>query len=244
MPTAGRPLQQKRSRPNSHREVRLRREGFTSIAGVDEVGRGCLFGPVVAAAVILDPKHPIRGLQDSKQINPQLRETLSDQIRQRARAFAFGAINSADIDRWNIYEATRRAMSMAVQLLNVRADFVLVDAMQLDIDIPQKSLIRGDVHCTSIAAASILAKVERDHWMRIWDKLYPQYSLSSNKGYSTPDHLKALREHGPTPLHRFSFRPVRETVRLNTSAGAGQYSGTTPLLSAEKFRARDHENTS
>lgn len=244
MSTADRPLQQKRSRPNFHREARLRQEGFTSIAGVDEVGRGCLFGPVVAAAVILDPKHPIRGLQDSKQISPQLRETLSGQIRQRARAFAFGAIDSANIDRWNIYKATRRAMSMAVQLLNIRADFVLIDAMQLDIDIPQKSLIRGDALCTSIAAASILAKVERDHWMRIWGKLYPQYNLSSNKGYGTPDHLEALKKHGPTPLHRFSFRPVYEAVRLNTSASTEQCCETAPLFSVEKFHVGDHGNTS
>ena len=208
------------------------------------MGRGCLFGPVVAAAVILDPKHPIRGLQDSKQISPQLRKTLSGQIRQCARAFAFGAIDSAGIDRWNIYEATRRAMSMAVQLLNVRADFVLIDAMHLDIDIPQKSLIHGDALCASIAAASILAKVERDHWMETWDKLYPQYNLSSNKGYGTPDHLEALKKYGPTPLHRFSFRPVYEAVYLNTSSNTEQCHKMTPPFSVEKFRVGDHGNTS
>ena len=169
---------------------------------------------------------------------------IRDRIRQCARAFAFGAIDSAGIDRWNIYEATRRAMSMAVQLLNVRADFVLIDAMHLDIDISQKSLIHGDALCASIAAASILAKVERDHWMETWGKLYPQYNLSSNKGYGTPDHLEALKKYGPTPLHRFSFRPVYEAVYLNTSSNTEQCHKMTPPFSVEKFRVGDHGNTS
>lgn len=226
MPTPNRPTQQKRSRPSSYWETRLRQQGLKLIAGIDEVGRGCLFGPVVAAAVILDPKRPIRGLRDSKQLDAKLREVLGARIRERALAFAFGTVDSADIDRWNIYEATRRAMAAAVQSLGVAVDFLLVDAMQLDLDTPQKSLTQGDTRCASIAAASILAKVERDSWMRAWDEIYPHYNLSSNKGYATPDHLRALAEYGPTSLHRFSFRPVRQATRFFSSVAA-EFSPTT-----------------
>ena len=194
-----------------------------------------MFGPVVAAAVILDPQRPIRGLRDSKQIDPERREVLSARIRERARAFAFGAVDSAGIDRWNIYQASRRAMAAAVESLGVAVDFVLVDAMQLDLDMPQKSLIRGDARCVSIAAASIIAKVERDRWMRAWDKVYPRYNLASNKGYTTPDHLRALNEHGPTPLHRFSFRPVREAARSCPSAQADPHLQTLRLFPEGDF---------
>ncbi len=194
-----------------------------------------MFGPVVAAAVILDPKRPIRGLRDSKQIDPEHREVLSARIRERARAFAFGAVDSAGIDRWNIYQASRRAMAAAVRSLGVAADFLLVDAMQLDLDLPQQSLIRGDARCVSIAAASIIAKVERDRWMRAWDKVYPRFKLASNKGYTTPDHLRALQEHGPTPLHRFSFSPVREAACFCPSAPAEPYLETLPLFPEGDF---------
>ena len=194
-----------------------------------------MFGPVVAAAVILDPQRPIRGLRDCKQIDPERREVLSARIRERARAFAFGAVDSAGIDRWNIYQASRRAMAAAVESLGVAVDFVLVDAMQLDLDMPQKSLIRGDARCVSIAAASIIAKVERDRWMRAWDKVYPRYNLASNKGYTTPDHLRALNEHGPTPLHRFSFRPVREAARSCPSAQAEPHLQTLRLFPEGDF---------
>ncbi len=194
-----------------------------------------MFGPVVAAAVILDPQRPIRGLRDSKQIAPERREVLSVRIRERARAFAFGAVDSAGIDRWNIYQASRRAMAAAVESLGVTVDFVLVDAMQLDLDMPQKSLIRGDARCVSIAAASIIAKVERDRWMRAWDKVYPRYNLASNKGYTTPDHLRALKEHGPTPLHRFSFAPVREAARRSPFASAEPHLETLPLYPEGDF---------
>ena len=194
-----------------------------------------MFGPVVAAAVILDPQRPIRGLRDSKQLDPERREVLGARIRERARAFAFGSVDSAGIDRWNIYQASRRAMAAAVQSLGVAVDFVLVDAMQLDLDMPQKSLIRGDARCVSIAAASIVAKVERDRWMRAWDKVYPQYNFASNKGYTTPDHLRALKEYGPTPLHRFSFGPVREVARGCSSAPVEPHSATLPLYPGADF---------
>ena len=184
---------------------------------------------------MLDPQRPIRGLRDSKQIDPERREVLSARIRERARAFAFGAVDSAGIDRWNIYQASRRAMAAAVESLGVAVDFVLVDAMQLDLDMPQKSLIRGDARCVSIAAASIIAKVERDRWMRAWDKVYPRYYLASNKGYTTPDHLRALKKHGPTPLHRFSFAPVREAARRCPSAAVEQHLETLPLYPEGDF---------
>ena len=235
MSISNRPARKPKPRPTSRWESRLRRQGLCSIAGVDEVGRGCLFGPVVAAAVILDPQRPIRGLRDSKQLDPERREVLGARIRERARAFAFGSVGSAGIDRWNIYQASRRAMAAAVQSLGVAVDFVLVDAMQLDLDMPQKSLIRGDARCVSIAAASIVAKVERDRWMRAWDKVYPQYNFASNKGYTTPDHLRALKEYGPTPLHRFSFGPVREVARGCSSAPVEPHSATLPLYPGADF---------
>ena len=229
------PARKKKPRPSSRWETGLRRQGLRSIVGVDEVGRGCLFGPVVAAAVILDPERPIRGLRDSKQIDPERREVLSTRIRERAIAFAFGAVDSAGIDRWNIYQASRRAMAAAVQSLGVAVDFLLVDALRLELDTPQKSLIRGDARCFSIAAASILAKVERDRWMKAWDKVYPRYNLASNKGYTTPDHLRALKEHGPTPLHRFSFSPVRDAARFCPSAVPKPHWETLPLFPEGEF---------
>jgi len=179
------------------------------VAGVDEVGRGSLFGAVFAAAVILSPDCPIRGLNDSKQLEPERREVLSERIRERAAAWAVAAVDAAAIDRINIYQASRLAMRLAVEKLVPAADFLLIDAVPLDLSIPQHSLIHGDARCHAIAAASIVAKVERDNCMRVWDEIYPQYGLARHKGYNTPEHVSALQQHGPTPLHRFSFEPVR-----------------------------------
>jgi ribonuclease HII len=190
-------------------ERELRARGFAAVAGVDEVGRGCLFGPVVAAAVILSPEHPVRGLNDSKMLEPERRETLADRIRERAVAWATAAVDAATIDYINIFQASRLAMKMAVERLDPAADFVLIDAFPLDLPIPQKPLVKGDARCHAIAAASILAKVHRDRWMRVWEEVYPEYGLSQHKGYSTPEHLRALVKYGPTPLHRLSFEPVR-----------------------------------
>lgn len=190
-------------------ERELRARGFHHVAGVDEVGRGALFGPVVAAAVILDPDHPIRGLNDSKQIEPERREILAERIRQRALAWAIAGVDAATIDYLNIYQASRLAMQRAVEQLVPAADFLLIDAVPLDLAIPQRSLIKGDARCHAIAAASIIAKVQRDAWMRTWDEVYPTYGLSHHKGYSTPEHIRALEQFGPTPLHRRSFEPVR-----------------------------------
>ena len=182
--------------------------GAKLVAGVDEVGRGCLFGPVVAAAVILNPDYRIRGLRDSKLLDQKTREKLAPRIRENAIVWAVAAVDVAIIDEINIYWASKRAMEEAVGKLTLRPDHVLVDAMCLDCDCAQTAIIHGDALSASIAAASIIAKVERDAMMREFDSVYPGYGLASNKGYGAPQHLKALREKGPTPLHRMSFAPV------------------------------------
>lgn len=196
-------------------ENELRARGYRCIAGTDEVGRGSLFGAVVAAAVILSPDAPVRGLNDSKQIEPEQREVLAARIRERAVAWAIAAVDAATIDRINIYQASRLAMKIAVSQLHPAADFVLVDAVPLDIAIPQQPLIQGDERCHAIAAASIIAKVYRDQMMREWHKFYPQYGLANHKGYQTPEHIAAIETLGPTPLHRFSFESVRRNTRFS-----------------------------
>jgi len=199
------------SRLCSSRYERLARQaGGTLIAGLDEAGRGALFGPVVAAAAILDPKRVIRGLDDSKKLSPERRAELAPQIRERAVAWAVAQVEAARIDAWNILQASRQAMTLAISQLSVAPDYLLLDAVTLDLPIPQKSLIHGDARSVSIAAASILAKVARDELMEQLDASYPLYNLRNNKGYGTPDHLEALQLHGPSPLHRFSFAPVRQ----------------------------------
>ena len=182
--------------------------GALLVAGVDEVGRGSLFGPVVAAAVILNPAYRIRGLRDSKLLPAERREILSARIREHAIAWAIAAVDAARIDQINIYQASRVAMREAVSMLATAPDFLLIDALKLDLPTPQRPIIHGDALSASIAAASIIAKVERDRLVSLWDPVFPIYGLASNKGYSTPRHLRALREHGPSPLHRQSFAPV------------------------------------
>ncbi len=205
-------------RPQPPPTLRLERyrwaQGFGRVGGVDEVGRGCLFGPVVAAAVILDPARGIRGLRDSKQLDAAARATLDERIRERALAVATAAVDSSRIDGMNIYQAARRAMRQAVLGLQPAADYLLVDAMKIDLDVPQSAVIHGDAKSRSIAAASIVAKVLRDRWMEAWDEVFPGYGLASNKGYATPDHLLALAQLGATPLHRQSFLPVAEVARF------------------------------
>ncbi|MBS1849971.1 MAG: ribonuclease HII [Acidobacteria bacterium] len=182
--------------------------GSQWVAGVDEVGRGSLFGPVVAAAVILDPAVRIRGLRDSKLLPAERREELAVKIREHAVAWAVAAVDAARIDQINIYQASRVAMREAVMGLQPAPDHLLIDAVRLDCDLPQEPIIHGDALSVSIAAASILAKVERDRMICQWDPVFPMYGLASNKGYSTARHLAALREYGPSPLHRQSFAPV------------------------------------
>jgi ribonuclease HII len=212
--------------PTSRHERALRLQGYCAIAGVDEAGRGALFGPVFAAAVILDPEKPIRGLDDSKQLDPDRREVLALRIRERARAWAVAASDAFEIDHYNILEASRRAMRRAITSLTPACDSLLLDAVKLpETNLPQRSLIHGDALSFSIAAASILAKTSRDHALRHWDQVFPGFGLASNKGYSAPDHLDGLRRLGPTPLHRFSFAPVREA----SATGWPGYPQTCPL---------------
>src|SRR5580698_9477648 len=182
--------------------------GAVMVAGVDEVGRGSLFGPVVAAAVILDRDYRIRGLRDSKLLLAERRELLAPRIREHAVAWAVAAVDAARIDQINIYHASRAAMREAVLRLSPAADHLLVDALRLDCEQPQIPIIHGDALSASIAAASILAKVERDRMMCEWDVVFPEYGLASHKGYSPPQHLAALEKYGPTALHRQSFAPV------------------------------------
>jgi ribonuclease HII len=184
--------------------------GARVIAGVDEVGRGSLFGCVVAGACILDPADRIRGLRDSKLLSEEDREKLAVRIRQRAIAWSVAEVDVGRIDQINIYHASLLAMKLAVERLNPRPDFLLVDAVVVDFDCAQKKIIHGDALSASIAAASILAKVHRDAILRAWDPVYPQYRLASNKGYSTPEHKRALREYGPSPMHRQSYAPVAD----------------------------------
>jgi ribonuclease HII len=191
-------------------EKAARLNGATRIAGVDEVGRGALFGPVVAAAVILPDACRIRGLRDSKQLAPEDRERLAAVVKERAIAIAIQEIDAATIDRVNIYQATRLAMLGAVQALTPAPDHLLIDAMRLDHPCPQTSIVYGDSLSISIAAASVVAKIYRDRRMCEYHEQFPQYGLDSHKGYSTPVHLEALRRHGPSPLHRQSFRPVAQ----------------------------------
>jgi len=203
---------------SSRYEREARKQGWQRIAGLDEAGRGALFGPVVAAAVILNPKRRIVGLDDSKKLTSQRRSELSERIREHALAWAIARMEADSIDAWNILQASRRAMVEALRQLQVQPDYLLLDAVTLDLAVEQKPLIRGDARSVSIAAASILAKVERDRLMDEFDAQFPQYGLAHNKGYGTPDHLEALRLHGPTPLHRYSFAPVRESTCWATGA--------------------------
>jgi len=195
-------------------ERELRARGFHAVAGVDEVGRGALFGPVFAAAVILSEDRPVRGLNDSKLLDAERREVLAERVRERAVAWAVAAVDSATIDHINIYQASRMAMRIAVSRLSPAPDFLLIDAVPLDYPLPQRPLIKGDMRCHAIAAASIIAKVTRDACMRVWDEVFPAYGLASHKGYATPEHHRALELYGPTPLHRLSFEPVRAHSRF------------------------------
>src|ERR1700752_572017 len=205
---------------SSRFERAARKLGWLRIAGLDEAGRGALFGPVFAAAVILNPKRRIVGLDDSKKLTPDRRAELAPRIREHALAWAVAEIDAQRIDAWNIYQASRQAMTAALERLALSPDYLLIDAMELDVLVEQKALIKGDARSLSIAAASILAKTHRDARLEEWDAVYPQYGLAHHKGYATPDHLEALRVHGPTPLHRYSFAPVRDSTCW--AAGATQ----------------------
>lgn len=180
------------------------------IAGIDEVGRGCIVGPVVAAAVILDPARPIAGLADSKKLSEKKRKTLADEIKAKALCWAVGRAEASEIDRINILQATFVAMRRAFAMLEVRPDYILVDGNQLaGIDCPGEAVVGGDALVAEISAASILAKVARDEEMQTLDRFYPGYAFAVHKGYPTKDHLAALSQLGITPQHRKSYAPVK-----------------------------------
>jgi len=191
-------------------ERKLEAEGYVCVAGVDEAGRGSLFGPVFAAAVILPACVTIEGIRDSKQLPPTQRSILAHQIAERATTWAVASATAEEIDRINILQASRLAMKRAILMLDPAPDYLLIDAVTVDLPVPQQALIKGDARCRCIAAASILAKVHRDKCMHQWDATYPQYGLSRSKGYPTPEHLLALKLYGPTPFHRLTYEPVRK----------------------------------
>lgn len=187
-------------------------DGFKLIAGLDEVGRGCIAGPVVAAACILDSSKPLpEGLNDSKKVTESNRDEIAAQLKENCIAYSIGQIEADEIDRINILEATKQAMLNAIATLSPSPDFLLIDALYLKRSpLPQRSIIKGDSISASIAAASILAKTYRDDLMKAYDAEFPQYGFAAHKGYGCSSHYDAIREHGPCPLHRMSFKGVVE----------------------------------
>lgn len=191
-------------------EKQLYQEGYTYIAGIDEVGRGPLAGPVVAAAVILPLDFYLPGVNDSKALSEKKRQRLSVQIKESALSWAIGIVSPAVIDRDNILNATYEAMRIAGKALLPKPEFLLIDAVKIpDININQLAIIKGDALSISIACASIIAKTERDEIMKGYDLLYPHYGFARHKGYATREHLLALEEYGPCPIHRHSFEPIK-----------------------------------
>ncbi len=183
------------------------------LAGVDEVGRGPLFGPVVAAAVILDPRRPIEGLKDSKKLSEKKREALYELIHLNAMAYGIGRAEAHEIDEINILQASLLAMKRAVLALSITPEFIAIDGNYcLDLSLPMQAIVKGDDLVPAISAASILAKVTRDREIIAFDKIYPQYGLASHKGYPTKAHLEAIAEHGVTADYRKSFKPVARVL--------------------------------
>ncbi len=187
------------------------------VAGIDEAGRGPLAGPVVAACVILPIGYYLPGLNDSKKLTPKKRDYYYDEIVENAVSYGVGIIDTSDIDKFNIYNSTKIAMIKSILNLSVKPKHLLIDAMKLEIDIPQTSIIKGDQKSVSIAAASVIAKVTRDRYMAELDKLYPEYHFSKNKGYGTKEHTDALKMYGVTPVHRKSFEPVKSMLEKENS---------------------------
>lgn len=190
-------------------EKELYKADYQGIAGIDEVGRGPLAGPVVAAAVILPPECKIKGLNDSKKIPKKKHQEIYQAVLDKALAVGVGLMNNEIIDQVNIYEATKLAMKEALSKLSLKPDYLLIDAMKLDVDIPQESIIKGDANSLSIAAASIVAKVTRDKLMADYDKKFPGYDFAKNAGYGTRSHLQGLERSGVTPIHRKTFEPIK-----------------------------------
>lgn len=194
-------------------EKELYLEDITLIAGVDEVGRGPLVGPVVAAAVILPVGFTLEGLDDSKKLSEKKRDKFYDIIMQEAVAVGIGEVDAKTIDEINIYQASREAMIKAISNLNVKPEYILSDAMPLDMGIPNKPIIHGDALSLNIAAASVIAKVTRDRMMYDLDIEYPEYGFAKHKGYPTKAHLEALKKYGPLKNYRFTYGPVRDLIK-------------------------------
>lgn len=188
--------------------------GYKYICGIDEVGRGCLFGPVTAAAVIMplsleNNKDIINGIEDSKKLTAKKREELSKKIIEKSISYSIYSISEKKIDEINILNATKLAMINAVKNLKIKPDILFIDALKIDIDIKQISIIKGDLKSYSIGCASILAKVYRDEIMNNLPEEYQKYKISKNKGYGTKEHLEAIKKYGPSNMHRFSFEPIK-----------------------------------
>ena len=193
-------------------EKELIKNGINLIGGVDEVGRGPLVGPVVTACVILPLNYKLEGLTDSKKISEKKREEYFEIIKKDALGIGIGIVKEKEIDKINIYEATKKAMKLAISNCNIRPEHVLIDAMKLDLDIPSTSIIKGDLLSLSISAASVIAKVTRDKMMYDLDKKYPMYNFKNNKGYPTKDHLEAIKKYGIIKEHRKSYGPVKKYI--------------------------------
>lgn len=193
-------------------ELDLIKQGYQLIGGIDEVGRGPLVGPVVAACVVLPLNYKLPGLNDSKKLSEKKRELFYQIIKKDALGIGIGIIDEKIIDQVNIYEATKLAMKAAIKNNPIKIDYLLIDAMKLDVDIPFQAIIKGDQKSLSIAAASVIAKVTRDNLLLELDKKYPQYNFKNNKGYGTKKHLEALKEYGALKEHRVSFKPVQDVI--------------------------------
>ena len=203
-------------------EKALYKEGYNLIAGLDEVGRGPLVGPVVTAAVILPKNYKLKGLNDSKKLTPKQRDKFYDILVKDAISIGIGMCDAKTIDEINIYEATKVAMKEALNNLSIKPDYVLIDAMKLDIDTPHLPIIKGDAKSLSIAAASVVAKVTRDRMMDELDKVHPEYGFKSHKGYPTKKHLEALKKYGPLENYRFTYGPVRDLINNGNGSNSSE----------------------
>ncbi len=193
-------------------ERELREKGVTLIAGVDEVGRGPLVGPVVAACCILPEKFNLDGLTDSKKLSEKKRDFFFEEIKRQAISYGIGVVSAKKIDEVNIYEATKIAMKEAINNMPIKPEHILIDAMPLELDIPTTSIIKGDLKSITISAASVLAKVTRDRMLYELDKEYPMYDFKNNKGYGTKKHLEAIESFGVIDEHRRSYSPVSDYI--------------------------------
>ena len=203
---------------NRKYEKELNLQGINIIAGVDEVGRGPLLGSVVAACVVLPKDFYLEGLTDSKKLSEKKRDEYYEIIKKQALAIGIGRVDEKEIDKLNIYEATKKAMKIAIEEANnqIKLEHILIDAMPLDLEIPSTSIIKGDLKSITISAASIIAKVTRDREMYELDKIYPMYDLKNNKGYGTKKHLEAIEKYGIIKEHRLSYAPVfKNKDRIN-----------------------------